>query len=359
MATYVKYKEPPQCTGYTTPMRRLFSITVIGILLVPAVSSAQVPSGCHVITTEEIQALTLRGAPIPTTGFFCDADKAILFGSCTTDPLPVLIARYTPGPTSQRDGQSGVTKLNPEFACRLSRYVTAFPNTCIVSAYRSNETQKILWDEALKKYGTEAEARKWVAPPGSSRHNTGLAADLCNVSEAARTAAPTFGLLYRLEYEPWHIEANGVDVTPAPSYQSVLNQPAPVSSSASYLTLIGSIASLSSSLLSSSAWSPVTETPYLTIGTAGTSQNANAMQIMLGTSTFSLAPGTSMADYLLALLQGENSASLLSPLVIDSAATGTPTSTAATTEEELRKALMLQLITLLATLLDLLRNKIL
>lgn len=39
------------------------------------------------------------------------------------------------------------------------------------SGYRSNERQAALFANALKKYGSEKAARKWVAPPGKSKHN--------------------------------------------------------------------------------------------------------------------------------------------------------------------------------------------
>ena len=132
------------------------------VLSTPLAASAQIPIGCHAITPAERAALLLREAAVPTTGIFCDTDLPLLFGSCTNDPLPILLAKYTPGSQSSREGNRGITRLNAEFACRLSRYLTAFPATTIVSAYRSPETQRILWEEALRKYGTEAEARKWV-----------------------------------------------------------------------------------------------------------------------------------------------------------------------------------------------------
>ncbi len=53
----------------------------------------------------------------------------------------------------------------------------AAPLFLIVSGYRDEKRQKELWDKALAKYHTFAEARKWVAPPGHSAHATGCAID--------------------------------------------------------------------------------------------------------------------------------------------------------------------------------------
>jgi D-alanyl-D-alanine carboxypeptidase len=92
-----------------------------------------------------------------------------------------------------------------------------------VSGYRSPERQKRLWANALKKYGSPAKARKWVAPPGGSAHQTGRAIDLYlggrNASENVATLrtlpayswlvanAARFGF-YPYEKEPWHWEYN-------------------------------------------------------------------------------------------------------------------------------------------------------
>jgi len=48
----------------------------------------------------------------------------------------------------------------------------------VFSAYRSEKRQQDLWNKALAKYGSPEEARKFVAPPGHSPHNFGLALDI-------------------------------------------------------------------------------------------------------------------------------------------------------------------------------------
>ena len=92
-----------------------------------------------------------------------------------------------------------------------------------VSGYRNPVTQERLWRQALQKYGSPQEARKWVAPPGSSAHQTGRAIDFylggqnssAHVSRLRRLPAYTwlasnakrFGF-YPYEREPWHWEYN-------------------------------------------------------------------------------------------------------------------------------------------------------
>lgn len=93
------------------------------------------------------------------------------------------------------------------------------------SGYRSSKKQKSLWDAALLKYGNASEARKWVAMPGGSAHQSGRALDfnlgIKNSSTNARSGkflkipayqwlkenAPKFGF-YPYEREPWHWEYN-------------------------------------------------------------------------------------------------------------------------------------------------------
>src|SRR6267154_4954000 len=56
----------------------------------------------------------------------------------------------------------------------------------ITSGLRTPERQAELYKAAVDKYGSEEEARKWVAPPGQSQHEKGNAADLQFGSDAAR-----------------------------------------------------------------------------------------------------------------------------------------------------------------------------
>jgi len=80
----------------------------------------------------------------------------------------------------------------------------------LVSGYRSEERQAQLWADAIRKYGSEQAARKWVAPPGRSNHNHGRAADMGGTEEGMawmRQNMHRFGLWQPMEWEPWHLEA--------------------------------------------------------------------------------------------------------------------------------------------------------
>ena len=94
----------------------------------------------------------------------------------------------------------------------------------VYSGYRSVARQQVLWDRALERYGSEAEARRWVAPPGRSAHHTGGAIDFnlgypikrVHVSDIEATpqwrwlrdyAAPKYKLA-PYSREPWHWECD-------------------------------------------------------------------------------------------------------------------------------------------------------
>lgn len=114
----------------------------------------------------------------------------------------------------------------------------AAPLLLPISGYRSSQRQAQLWRTALARYGSPDAARKWVAPPGSSAHQSGRAIDFhlgarndsANVGALRRTPAyrwlvanaQRFGF-YPYESEPWHWEYN----PPAQPGGSATSVPAP------------------------------------------------------------------------------------------------------------------------------------
>lgn len=81
------------------------------------------------------------------------------------------------GPRS--DGPESWYRVDVIAKVGLMRVQQKFGRKLIVtSAYRSTEKQARLFAEAVQKYGSEAAARKKVAPPGSSKHEGGTALDV-------------------------------------------------------------------------------------------------------------------------------------------------------------------------------------
>jgi hypothetical protein len=110
---------------------------------------------------------------------------------------------------------SHLSGMQDVLADRLTRLITEAPQSVrdgikINSGYRSPERQAQIFKEAVAKYGSEAAARKWAAPPGRSNHNHGQAADIGFQTEEARAYfhanASRYDLAFPMAHEPWHIE---------------------------------------------------------------------------------------------------------------------------------------------------------
>lgn len=103
-----------------------------------------------------------------------------------------------------------------------------------VSGYRSQEEQQRIWDDSLRENGVEF-TKKYVAVPGHSEHQTGLAIDLglksahidfirpnfpySGICQTFRERAAKFGFILRypagkeavtgIAHEPWHFRYVG------------------------------------------------------------------------------------------------------------------------------------------------------
>jgi len=81
----------------------------------------------------------------------------------------------------------------------------------IASGFRTLARQKVLFAQAVKKYGSEKEASKWVAPPLISHHPWGIALDINYPDEPVGAGwlevhGWKFGLCRVFENEWWHFE---------------------------------------------------------------------------------------------------------------------------------------------------------
>lgn len=114
--------------------------------------------------------------------------------------------------------------MNAEFLRRFKQLQAAVAKSggslTIYSGARDPAHQAKLYQAALVKYGSEQEARRWVAPPGKSNHDPSaglkhgfgagaIASDLRGDLAMAHKLAPQFGLHFPLSNEAWHIELAG------------------------------------------------------------------------------------------------------------------------------------------------------
>lgn len=113
------------------------------------------------------------------------------------DPRRVLPPTASPG------------RLHPLLSSATQRLVElSNARVVVVSGWRSFEEQSALWDRALREHGSAEAADTWVARPGTSRHELGLAVDLGGDLDLALELIERYGLpLTRpLAHEPWHFE---------------------------------------------------------------------------------------------------------------------------------------------------------
>ena len=167
------------------------------------------PSAPAPSTPASPNATPVTGTPPPQTG------------------APIDLQKY-----SYKD-PSHVKGFNPDFASKLGPFLAAAEQAGvpirITSGFRPYERQKQLFAEAVKKYGSEKAARKWVAPPGKSNHGRGVAADLDIAKPSAAQTwahanAARFGLQFPMSWEPWHIEIPGASSYSGGSEPGILDQ---------------------------------------------------------------------------------------------------------------------------------------
>jgi hypothetical protein len=161
-----------------------------------ASSSSTAASPLHSLRTE------LRGPRTEHHGALGEADGAIPAGTTVSD-----------------DSVPGVAKLDPDLLRALRSAATEAANDGIKfvvnSGWRSAAYEDQLRREAIAKYGSEAEAARWVATGTTSPHVSGDAVDLGPTSATTWLSAhgAAYGLCQIYGNEPWHYELRPDAVT--------------------------------------------------------------------------------------------------------------------------------------------------
>ena len=109
-------------------------------------------------------------------------------------------------------GSNTTAGLHPAMKMAIDRLIEASRGRVyLVSSTRTTARQTELWNEALEKYGDPEIADNWVARPGTSNHEEGLAVDLGGDLRLAVSLVDELGLpLWRpMSWEPWHFELIG------------------------------------------------------------------------------------------------------------------------------------------------------
>ncbi len=110
------------------------------------------------------------------------------------------------------DWVPAVANLEPTLLAALRRAATAAEQDGVEffvdSGWRSPEYQQQLLRQAILKYGSAAEAARWVASPKTSAHVSGEAVDIGRSNAAAWLSdhGTAYGLCQIYRNEPWHYE---------------------------------------------------------------------------------------------------------------------------------------------------------
>jgi hypothetical protein len=142
----------------------------------------------------------------------------------TTATIRISLTAQCPSPLISLGGsaltESGtaigeVIDMHPILAARFTAAQRAAAlegiTLYITSGFRSYARQEVLFAEAIKKYGSETEAAKWVLPAHSSHHPQGLAIDVNYPRDPAGAKwlednGSRFGLCRVYANEWWHFE---------------------------------------------------------------------------------------------------------------------------------------------------------
>lgn len=165
------------------------------------------------------------------------------------DDLLLLVNPWTPLPEDFLPGelvpvqndQAVDARAYPDLQDMLQDMSQAGLSPLICSSYRSQERQQELYDNKVQRVmdegvsleAAQAEAARWVARPGTSEHQTGLAVDIVSLSnqmlDETQESTPEFqwlaenawkyGFILRypedksektgIAYEPWHFRFVG------------------------------------------------------------------------------------------------------------------------------------------------------
>jgi len=137
------------------------------------------------------------------------------------------------GTTVFENAHPAVAKLDPKLLHALRHAATDAGDDgvefAVNSGWRSRKDQARLFREAVAQYGSETEAARWVATPGTSAHESGDAVDLRPAEATAWLSehGARYGLCPIYRNEPWHYELrpDAVDHGCPPLYDDPTQDP--------------------------------------------------------------------------------------------------------------------------------------
>jgi hypothetical protein len=187
----VTYGEPARTTIYRTRIRWIRVAAVLGVFAAIAA-----------ILAHQLLASSPSTAPFPIAGH----------GGERRGALGVAGGAVPAGTTVFDDEVPGVGNLDPALLGALRGATTDAAadgvELVVNSGWRSPAYEDRLRREAVARYGSEAEAARWVATGATSPHVSGDAVDIGPTAATAWLSdrGAQYGLCQVYGNEPWHYE---------------------------------------------------------------------------------------------------------------------------------------------------------
>ena len=199
----------------TPPPVRIRRLRLAGLLVVVAAVAVVLGHG----SPASPPSTTAAPADVPRS-----ADRA---------PLGEADGAVPDGTTVFDDAVPGVARLDPALLGALRRAAAEAENDGVEllldSGWRSAAYQERLLQEAIAKYGSRAQAERWVAAPSRSAHVSGHAVDIGPAAGAAWLSehGAAYGLCRIYGNEPWHFELRPAAVAQGcpPTYADPTHDP--------------------------------------------------------------------------------------------------------------------------------------
>jgi D-alanyl-D-alanine carboxypeptidase len=177
-----------------------------------AVSSSTAASSIHALRSERlgVPGAPHGGARAARLGAPGEVGAAPPIGR--GDALGEADGAVPDGTTVFDDGVPGVARLAPALLVALRGAATDAAGDGVAfsvdSGWRSRGYQEQLLQAAIAKYGSQAQATRWVATPDTSAHVLGDAVDLgpSDATEWLSEHGAAYGLCQIYANEPWHYE---------------------------------------------------------------------------------------------------------------------------------------------------------
>jgi hypothetical protein len=158
--------------------------------------------------------ISLESSVTPVLTCF-DQSTATIRVTTSIQCQPPLISLGDSALSESASASGVIEELHPILQARFDASANAANregvHLYISSGFRDEARQAVLFADAIKKYGSETEAAKWVLPPNFSHHPHGLAIDVNYPGDPAgakwlEVNGARFGLCRVYANEWWHFE---------------------------------------------------------------------------------------------------------------------------------------------------------